>query len=98
MVFLAGQGDEAADGHLSPEFADQVQQALRNLPMALHAAQAVVPMPAPWTECTWPRPRYRVDHIPRRGRCSGHQARASHRGTHQSQLRLQHQVHRDGGH
>jgi enamine deaminase RidA (YjgF/YER057c/UK114 family) len=40
LVFLAGQGGEAADGQLSPEFADQVQRALRNLQTALHAAQA----------------------------------------------------------
>ena len=40
LVFLAGQGGETADGQLSPEFADQVQQALRNLQTALHAAQA----------------------------------------------------------
>lgn len=40
LVFLAGQGGETTDGQLSPEFADQVRQALRNLQTALHAAQA----------------------------------------------------------
>lgn len=40
LVFLAGQGGETADGQLSPDFAEQVRQALRNLQTALHAAQA----------------------------------------------------------
>lgn len=40
LIFLAGQGGETADGQLSPDFAEQVRQALRNLQTALHAAQA----------------------------------------------------------
>ena len=40
LVFVAGQGGETADGRLSPDFSEQVAQALRNLQTALQAAEA----------------------------------------------------------
>lgn len=39
-IYIAGQGGENARGELSPDFAQQVEQALRNLATALDAAQA----------------------------------------------------------
>lgn len=39
-IYIAGQGGENARGELSPDFAQQVAQALRNLAAALDAAQA----------------------------------------------------------
>lgn len=39
-IYIAGQGGENARGELSPDFAQQVEQALRNLAAALDAAQA----------------------------------------------------------
>lgn len=39
-LLVAGQGGETADGHLSPDFRDQVRQALANLKTALASAGA----------------------------------------------------------
>lgn len=39
-IYIAGQGGENARGELSPDFAQQVAQALRNLATALDAARA----------------------------------------------------------
>ena len=43
LVFVAGQGGEDLEGRLSPDFGEQVRQALRNLQNALQAAQAALP-------------------------------------------------------
>ncbi|AEM51766.1 MULTISPECIES: RidA family protein [Stenotrophomonas] len=40
VIHIAGQGGEDADGHLSPGFEEQVEQALDNLQIALGSAQA----------------------------------------------------------
>jgi enamine deaminase RidA (YjgF/YER057c/UK114 family) len=40
VIHIAGQGGEDADGHLSPGFGEQVEQALDNLQIALRSAQA----------------------------------------------------------
>ena len=40
VIHIAGQGGEDADGHLSPGFEEQVEQALDNLQVALRSAQA----------------------------------------------------------
>jgi len=40
IVHLAGQGGEDKEGNLSPEFANQVEQAYKNLLIALEAANA----------------------------------------------------------
>ncbi|RYF28279.1 MAG: RidA family protein [Comamonadaceae bacterium] len=40
-VYIAGQGGEDVHGALSPDFAEQVRQALGNLQTALEAAQAL---------------------------------------------------------
>lgn len=40
IVHLAGQGGEDKEGKLSPEFAKQVEQAYKNLSIALEAANA----------------------------------------------------------
>ncbi|MBH1531648.1 RidA family protein [Stenotrophomonas maltophilia] len=40
VIHIAGQGGEDADGHLSPGFEEQVEQALDNLQIALRSAQA----------------------------------------------------------
>ena len=40
IIYIAGQGGENAEGGLSEEFAEQVDQALRNLHTALAAAGA----------------------------------------------------------
>ncbi len=40
MAYIAGQGGEDAAGNLSPDFADQVRQAYRNLKTALDAVGA----------------------------------------------------------
>lgn len=40
LVFVAGQGGEAATGALEPDFQRQVRQAFRNLAIALEAAGA----------------------------------------------------------
>lgn len=37
LAFIAGQGGETADGHLSVDFREQVRQALRNLGIAIEA-------------------------------------------------------------
>jgi enamine deaminase RidA (YjgF/YER057c/UK114 family) len=42
FVFLAGQGGEAADGSLSPDFAVQLNQAMDNIVIALAAANATL--------------------------------------------------------
>lgn len=42
LIYIAGQGGETEDGELSPDFARQVHQALRNLRIALNAAEASV--------------------------------------------------------
>lgn len=38
LIYFAGQGGETEDGELSPDFEKQVHQALRNLNIALDAA------------------------------------------------------------
>lgn len=40
VIYIAGQGGESRNGELSPDFDMQVQQALHNLLIALHAADA----------------------------------------------------------
>ncbi len=40
LVFIAGQGGEDETGLLSPDFANQVNQAYKNLAIALHAGGA----------------------------------------------------------
>ena len=41
-VFLAGQGGEAADGSLSPDFAAQLRQSMDNVGIALAAADTTL--------------------------------------------------------
>lgn len=41
-ILLAGQGGEAADGALSPDFAVQLRQAMDNISIALAAANATL--------------------------------------------------------
>lgn len=42
LIYIAGQGGEAEDGVLSPDFDNQVRQALCNLRIALNAVNAGV--------------------------------------------------------